>query len=104
LGICRLLPPFSMLAGPVRLTYQPYFFSEGTVFFSHNKSANNTFQPGFSAKRTGRAVQDNAGPTLTAQNGAGNGLWGAGVLTPCSSRRPDASKPKICTDGCSKGG
>jgi hypothetical protein len=27
--------------GPVRLAYQPYFFSEGTVFFSHGKSANN---------------------------------------------------------------
>jgi hypothetical protein len=26
--------------------------SHGTVFFSHNKSANSTFQPGFSAKRT----------------------------------------------------
>jgi hypothetical protein len=36
---------------PVRLAYQPYFFSEGTVFSSHNKSANGTFQPGFSAKR-----------------------------------------------------
>jgi hypothetical protein len=26
--------------------------SHGTVFFSHNKSTNNTFQPGFSAKLT----------------------------------------------------
>jgi hypothetical protein len=33
---------------PVRLAYQPYFFNEGTVFSSHNKSANSTFQPGFS--------------------------------------------------------
>jgi hypothetical protein len=33
------------------LTYELYFFSEGTVFFSHNKSANNTFQLVFSAKR-----------------------------------------------------
>jgi hypothetical protein len=29
---------------PVRLAYQSYFFSKGTVFFSHNKSANSTFQ------------------------------------------------------------
>jgi hypothetical protein len=36
---------------PVRLSFQPYFFSEGTVFFSHNKSANSTFQLVFSAKR-----------------------------------------------------
>jgi hypothetical protein len=28
-------------------------WSHGTVFFSHNKSANSTFQPGFSAKQTG---------------------------------------------------
>jgi hypothetical protein len=26
-----------------RDTYQPYFFSEGTIFFSHNESANNIF-------------------------------------------------------------
>jgi hypothetical protein len=30
------------------------FFSVGTVFFSHNKSANSTFSYGFSAKRTGQ--------------------------------------------------
>jgi hypothetical protein len=29
--------------GPVRLSYELYFFSERTVFFSHNKSANSTF-------------------------------------------------------------
>ena len=39
--------------GPVRLAYQSYFFSEITVFSSHNKSTNNTFQHGFSVKRTG---------------------------------------------------
>jgi hypothetical protein len=36
------------------LSSQPYFFSEGTVFFSRNKSANNTFQLVFSAKRVPR--------------------------------------------------
>jgi hypothetical protein len=38
--------------GPIRLSYKPYFFSERTVFFSHNKSANNTSNHGLSAKRT----------------------------------------------------
>ena len=39
--------------GPVRLSCEPYCFSEGKVFFSHNKSANSTFSHGFSAKRKG---------------------------------------------------
>jgi hypothetical protein len=39
----------SLCLGPVRLSYQPYFFSDGTVFFSHNKSLNSTFQLIFSA-------------------------------------------------------
>jgi len=38
---------------PVRLSYELYCFSEGTVFFSHDKSVNSTFSHGFSAKRTG---------------------------------------------------
>jgi hypothetical protein len=38
--------------GPVRLSYKPYFFNERTLFFSHNKSANNTCSHGLSAKRT----------------------------------------------------
>ena len=37
---------------PVRLVYKPYFFSQQTIFFSHNKSANSTFIHGLSAKRT----------------------------------------------------
>jgi len=37
---------------PIRLTYKPYLFSQRIVFFSHNKSANGTFSPGLSAKRT----------------------------------------------------
>jgi len=37
--------------GPVRLAYKPYFFSQRTVFFSHNKSANSTFSHDLSAKR-----------------------------------------------------
>jgi hypothetical protein len=36
----------------VRLSFQPYFFSEETVFFSRYQSANNIFQLVFSAKRT----------------------------------------------------
>ena len=36
---------------PVRLSYKPYFFSQRTIFFSHNKSANNTFSHGLSVKR-----------------------------------------------------
>ena len=35
---------------PVRLAYKPYFFSQQTIFFSHNKSANSTFSHGLSAK------------------------------------------------------
>jgi len=30
---------------PVHLVYKPYFFSQRTVFFSHNKSANGTISP-----------------------------------------------------------
>ena len=41
---------------PIRLAYKPYFFSQRTVFFSHNKSANSTFSHGLSAKRTGHEV------------------------------------------------
>jgi hypothetical protein len=41
------------IIGSVRLSYKPYFFSQRTVFFSHNKSVNSTFSRGFSAKRTG---------------------------------------------------
>jgi hypothetical protein len=42
--------------GHVRLSYNPYFstcFLVGVVFFSYNKSANNTFNHIFSAKQTG---------------------------------------------------
>jgi hypothetical protein len=44
--------------GPVRLSYKPYFFSERTMFFSHNKSANSTFSHGLSVKRTKSYVVD----------------------------------------------
>ena len=37
----------------VRLAYKPYLFSQRTIFFSHNKSANSSFSHGLSAKRTG---------------------------------------------------
>jgi hypothetical protein len=42
--------------GPVRLSYNLYFsacFLVETVFFPHNKLANNTFNHDFSTKRTG---------------------------------------------------
>ena len=39
-----VLGPFLDI-GHVRLSYKPYCFSEGTVFFSHNESANSTFSP-----------------------------------------------------------
>jgi hypothetical protein len=35
------------------LTFEPFIFSQPTVFFSHNKSANNIFSRLFSVKRTG---------------------------------------------------
>ena len=38
----------------VRLTYKSYFFSQRTIFFSHNKSTNSTFSYSLSAKRTGQ--------------------------------------------------
>ena len=37
---------------PVRLAYKPYFFSQWTVFFFHNKSVDSTFGYDLSAKRT----------------------------------------------------
>ena len=33
------------------LAYKPYFFSQRTIFFSHNKSANSTFSHGLSVKQ-----------------------------------------------------
>jgi hypothetical protein len=42
-----------MLLEPVRFAYQPYFFSERTIFFSHNKLANNTFQLVFQQSERG---------------------------------------------------
>ena len=38
---------------PCSLGYKPYCFSEGTVFFSHNKSANSTFSHGFFSEANG---------------------------------------------------
>jgi hypothetical protein len=35
----------------VRLSYELYFFNQRTVFFSHNESANSTFNHVFSAQR-----------------------------------------------------
>jgi hypothetical protein len=42
-------------AGPVRLNLSVWFISYDTIFFSHNKSANSTFLPDFSANQTGLA-------------------------------------------------
>ena len=39
--------------GPVRLSYEMYYFSERTMFFSHNKSVNSIFNHDFLSKRTG---------------------------------------------------
>ena len=36
----------------VRLSSKPYFFCQPAIFFSHNKSANNTFSHDFSEQRT----------------------------------------------------
>ena len=41
----------------VRLVYKSYFFNQGTIFFSHNKSTNNTFSYDLSAKRTEQWLQ-----------------------------------------------
>jgi hypothetical protein len=40
------------LLGPVYPAYNPSF-SAGTIFFSHNKSANNVFQSAYQYSRTG---------------------------------------------------
>jgi hypothetical protein len=50
-GCCRLGKPTPLIIDCfVDEFIGRTFLSEGTVFFSHNKSANNTFQPDFSAK------------------------------------------------------
>jgi hypothetical protein len=49
------IPPFSFASRDTWfcLNLSAWFINHGTMFFfSHNKSANNTFQPSFSAKRT----------------------------------------------------
>ena len=56
----------------VRLTYKPYFFSQRTVFFSYNKSANSTFNHDLSAKRTGQRSklgEDTLGLDVHFRNG-----------------------------------
>jgi hypothetical protein len=44
--------PREVTRKPVCSFYKPYFFSERTVFFFHNKSANSAFSHDVSAKRT----------------------------------------------------
>ena len=38
------------------LNLSAWLISHGTIFFSHNKSANSTFQPDFSVKRTRQSL------------------------------------------------
>jgi len=40
------------------IAYKPYFFSQRTVFFSHNKSINSTFSHVLSTKRTDHSLVD----------------------------------------------
>jgi hypothetical protein len=42
----------------VRLNLSAWLIKHGTMFLSHNKSINNTFQPDFSAKRNLRFVAE----------------------------------------------
>jgi hypothetical protein len=49
--------PLSTVHCPVRLNLSACLISNGTIFFSHNKSANNTFSHGLSAKQTWRITQ-----------------------------------------------
>jgi len=44
--------------GPVHLSYELYRFSEGTVFFSRNESANRTFSHGFFSETNGANIYD----------------------------------------------
>jgi len=39
----KLRCKIDMECGHVRLSYEPYYFSERTVFFSYNKSANEQY-------------------------------------------------------------
>ena len=61
-------------SSPVCLAYKPYFFSQRTVFFSHNKSANRTFSHGLSAKRTWHSIYFLPWVRLTMTRGGGG--WG----------------------------
>jgi hypothetical protein len=53
-NLLEWISPFTHLDIFPSSTYEPYFFSEGIIFFSHNKSV--TFQSDFSAKRTGLPI------------------------------------------------
>ena len=48
---CHRLIPMVLRFG--RFAYKLYFFNQRTIFFSHNKSVNGTFNHGLSGKRTG---------------------------------------------------
>ena len=58
-SICKLLVRYGFVINvsyicrenrPIRLAYKPYFFSQQTIFFSHNLSTNVTFSRSLSAQ------------------------------------------------------
>jgi hypothetical protein len=95
---------------PCSSTYPSYFFSEEIMFFSHNKSANNTFNHGFSAKQTGdgrawtpllQRSHSSPLPEETKPHGSGEG----GVLEPSNAtaaRRCRRRQSHACGAGGSR--
>jgi hypothetical protein len=55
--------------GPVRLSLSTKSVSHSVVFFSHNKSANNTLSYDLSAKRTGRITDTSFGRDMANARG-----------------------------------
>jgi len=49
--LSRKIHFFFWFFGSIRLSHELYYFNERILFLSHNKSVNNTFGHGFSAKR-----------------------------------------------------
>jgi hypothetical protein len=62
-----LLHAWQITFGSVHLAYNPFFsaFLAGTVFFSHNKSANSIFQPAYQHSRTGPKITKASDDVLT---------------------------------------
>ena len=60
------------------MSYEPYYFSERTVFFSHNKSINSAFSHGFLAKRSDLSVlafAEVSCPVALVLQAAGSSVW-----------------------------